>query len=271
MGQYAAQSSDASLKKDHSAPLEKGAEPNGAQILAAMESSQHAMQTQNAAISVDVKLLRVDLRVVTERSVATEKQVMCLQSDMDTLKTSVTILEAKTQKLEARVEDTEGRGASTYLVAHAPIRGIVLHLDRFLLADDGSLDVRRVVYQVRFLLGYAPLLLECEMHMPKPAIPLWHLHPVLLGDLEYKKDLQGVLDGYLLINWGTAATQGLEWEALKVVIRGESLSKTYGIRQRLDRQLTQQEEVLAAIQRQVDSGNALEVDCLEVRDRIVDL
>ncbi|KAJ1215198.1 hypothetical protein NDU88_002807 [Pleurodeles waltl] len=65
--------------------------------------------------------------------------------------------------------------------------------------------------------------------------------------------------------------QGLEWEALKVVIRGESRSKTYGIRQCLDREVTHQEEVLAALQRQVESGDASEVDCLEVRGSIVDL
>ncbi|KAJ1107054.1 hypothetical protein NDU88_004451 [Pleurodeles waltl] len=40
---------------------------------------------------------------------ATEKQVMCLQSEMDTLKALVAILEAKMHKLEARVKDAEGR------------------------------------------------------------------------------------------------------------------------------------------------------------------
>ncbi|KAJ1206243.1 hypothetical protein NDU88_001652 [Pleurodeles waltl] len=145
---------------------------------------------------------------------------------------------------------------------YTPTHGAYSRLDRFLPANDGSLDIRQVVYQVRFLSDHAPLLLECETHMPKPAIPLWHLHPDLLGDPEYKKYLQGVLDGYLRTNWGTAMTRGLEWEALKVVIRGESLSKTYGIRQRLDQELMQQE---------VDNGDASEVDCLEVSSRIVDL
>ncbi|KAJ1217095.1 hypothetical protein NDU88_004690 [Pleurodeles waltl] len=133
---------------------------------------------------------------------------------------------------------------------YTPTHGAYSHLDRFLLANDGSLDIRRVVYQIRFLSDHAPLFLECETHMPKPAIPLWRLRPDLLGDPEYKKDLQGVLDGYLSTNWGTATTRGLELEALKVVIRRESFSKTYGIRQHLDRELMQQEEVLAAVQRQ---------------------
>ncbi|KAJ1108296.1 hypothetical protein NDU88_005672 [Pleurodeles waltl] len=109
MDQYPAQSSVASLQKDPPGPSEKGAEPTGAQILAAIESSRHAMQTHIATIAVDVNLLRDDLRVVAERLVATEKQVTCLQSEMHMQKTSVAILEAKTHKLEARVEDAKGR------------------------------------------------------------------------------------------------------------------------------------------------------------------
>ncbi|KAJ1178079.1 hypothetical protein NDU88_003328 [Pleurodeles waltl] len=150
--------------------------------------------------------------------------------------------------------------SSRVFSCYMPTHGAYSHLDRFLLANDGSLDVHRVVYQARFLSDHAPLLLECETHMPRPAIPLWRLCPDLLGDLEYKKDLQDVLVGYFHTNWGTAGTRGLEWEALKFVIRGESLSKTYGIRQHLDRELTRQEEVLATLQRQVDNGNASEAD-----------
>ncbi|KAJ1176463.1 hypothetical protein NDU88_001743 [Pleurodeles waltl] len=128
-----------------------------------------------------------------------------------------------------------------------------------------------IALTVRLLSDNAPLLLECETHIPKPVIPLWHLRPDLLGDLEYKKDLQDVLNGYFSANWGTATTCGIEWEATKLVIRGESLSKSYGIRKCLDRDLKQQEDALAAIQCQVDNGDASESDCLEVRGRIVDL
>ncbi|KAJ1204668.1 hypothetical protein NDU88_000108 [Pleurodeles waltl] len=161
--------------------------------------------------------------------------------------------------------------SSRVFSCYTPTHGAYSCLDKFLLANDGSLDVRRVVYQARFLSDHAPLLLECATHMPRPAIPLWRLRPDLLGDPEYKKDLQDALVGYFHTNWGKAGTRGLEWETLKVVIRGEKLSKTYGIRQHLDRELTCQEQVLAALQRQVDNGDASEVDCLEVRGRIVDL
>ncbi|KAJ1123108.1 hypothetical protein NDU88_001581 [Pleurodeles waltl] len=146
---------------------------------------------------------------------------------------------------------------------YTPTHGAYSRLDRFLLANDGLLDVRCVVYQVWFLSDHAPLLLECETHIPKPAIPLWRLRPDLLGDPEYKQDLRVVLNGYFSTNWGTA--RGIQWEALKVVIRGESLSKTYGIRKRLDQKLRQQEDVLAALQRQIDNCDASESDCLELR------
>ncbi|KAJ1139379.1 hypothetical protein NDU88_005752 [Pleurodeles waltl] len=61
-------------------------------------------------------------------------------------------------------------------------------------------------------------------------------------------------------------TRSIEWEELKVVIRGESLSKTYGNRKCLDRKLTQQEDLLAALQRRVDNGDASKSDCLEPED-----
>ncbi|KAJ1181470.1 hypothetical protein NDU88_006677 [Pleurodeles waltl] len=88
MDQYTAQNAGASLQRDPPATSGKGAEPTGAQILAAIESSSRATQTQIAAIAVDNNLLRTDLRVVAERSVATGQKVTCMQSDVDILKTS---------------------------------------------------------------------------------------------------------------------------------------------------------------------------------------
>ncbi|KAJ1152068.1 hypothetical protein NDU88_004846 [Pleurodeles waltl] len=208
MDQYTAQNAGASLQKDPPATLEKGTEPTGAQILAAIESSSRATQIHIEAIAVDAKLLRADLRTVAEHSVATEQKVTCMQSEVD--------------------------------------------INRF------SSD-------------HAPLLLECETHILKPAIPLWRLRPDLLGDPKYKQDLQGVLNGYFSTNWDTGNALGIEWEALKVVIRGESLSKTCGIRKRLEQELTRQVNVLTALQRQIDNGDAPESACLEMRGRIVEL
>ncbi|KAJ1201787.1 hypothetical protein NDU88_005593 [Pleurodeles waltl] len=124
MDQCTVQSSGASLQKDPPGPLEKGREPTGSQIVAAIESSQQAMQTQIVAIAVDVNLLCADLRVVAERSVATEKQVTGLQSEMDTLKASVAILEAKTHKLEVGGEDAEVSSTCGYSVCAGRTIGV---------------------------------------------------------------------------------------------------------------------------------------------------
>ncbi|KAJ1120534.1 hypothetical protein NDU88_008699 [Pleurodeles waltl] len=93
MDQYTAQNAGVSLQRDPPATSEKGAEPTGAQILAAIESSSRATETQVAAIAVDVNLLRADLRVVAERPVATEQKVTCMRSDVDILKASVASLD----------------------------------------------------------------------------------------------------------------------------------------------------------------------------------
>ncbi|KAJ1170710.1 hypothetical protein NDU88_002583 [Pleurodeles waltl] len=94
------------------------------------------------------------------------------------------------------------------------------------------------------------------------------MRPELLGDHEYRHDIQEVLAGYFSENWTTALSRGLEWETLKVVIRGESLAKTYGIRKKLDRELAQQEDALNALQCQIDNGGALENESQSMRGRI---
>ncbi|KAJ1103783.1 hypothetical protein NDU88_001204 [Pleurodeles waltl] len=76
------------------------------------------------------------------------------------------------------------------------------------------------------------------------------------------------LNGYFGRNWTTAQSRGIEWEALKVVIRGESLTKTYGIRKKLDQELAQQEDALGVLQCQIDNGDALEAESQVVRGRI---
>ncbi|KAJ1157586.1 hypothetical protein NDU88_010292 [Pleurodeles waltl] len=90
---------------------------------------------------------------------------------------------------------------------------------------------------------------------------MWRLRPELLGDLEYKVDMWMALDGYFRTNWSTTRTRGTEWEALNVVIRGESIGKSYGIRKKLERELTQQEEALTTLQSQETSGDISEADC----------
>ncbi|KAJ1195164.1 hypothetical protein NDU88_004445 [Pleurodeles waltl] len=75
---------------------------------AAIEASGQAVETQIATIAIDVNLLRTDLRSVAEKSVATEKRVRTMRTELDHLKDTVATLEAKTRNLEMRVEGAEG-------------------------------------------------------------------------------------------------------------------------------------------------------------------
>ncbi|KAJ1125386.1 hypothetical protein NDU88_003818 [Pleurodeles waltl] len=109
MDQYTAQNAGWSLQKDSSGPPEKGAEPTGAQILAAIEASGQAVQTQIAAISVDANLLRADLRVVAEHSVATEQQVTCMKSDIAAEPGWPSRPPDREEELQRRIQATETR------------------------------------------------------------------------------------------------------------------------------------------------------------------
>ncbi|KAJ1198815.1 hypothetical protein NDU88_002654 [Pleurodeles waltl] len=104
--------------------------------------------------------------------------------------------------------------------------------------------------------------------MPRLAILLRRMWPELLGDPEYKRDLQATLNGYFSVNWTTTRTRSIEWEALRVVIGGESLSKSCSFRNKLDWELAQQEDVLTALQHQVDNRDTSEADCCVVHGRI---
>ncbi|KAJ1192344.1 hypothetical protein NDU88_001655 [Pleurodeles waltl] len=70
------------------------------------------------------------------------------------------------------------------------------------------------------------------------------------------------------MNWSTTRTRSIEWEALKVVIRGKSLGKFYGIRKKLEQEFAQQEGVLSALQSRVASGDVSEAHCREAHKRI---
>ncbi|KAJ1170451.1 hypothetical protein NDU88_002328 [Pleurodeles waltl] len=94
------------------------------------------------------------------------------------------------------------------------------------------------------------------------------MRPELPGDPEYMGDIQAALDGYFSVNWSTTRIRGIEWEALKVVIRGKSFGKSYGIREKLEQELTQQEDVLAALQYGEASGDVSETDCREMHAKI---
>ncbi|KAJ1152866.1 hypothetical protein NDU88_005640 [Pleurodeles waltl] len=88
--------------------------------------------------------------------------------------------------------------------------------------------------------------------------------PETIRDTKYKVDVLSALNGYIRENWNMAQMPGVEWEALKVVMRGVSLGKAYGIRKKLEQELMHQEEALTMLQNQGGEGANDEVGLLEV-------
>ncbi|KAJ1208550.1 hypothetical protein NDU88_003934 [Pleurodeles waltl] len=240
-------------------------EPSRAQILAPFEAYEQAVQAQIAAMAQDVNLMKLDLRAAEERSIAPEQQgpgtrasALCWDSyylgrDLNCIlngsldrclpkQGTKPRMTTRLHKTMARLHFVDvlrdlhpaSKMYSCYKPAHGPYR----RLDRFLLANDGTLKLQKAAYQVRFLSDHAPLLLECEISTHRAVISLWRLRPETLGDPEYRADVLAALYGYICVNWNTAQTRGLEWGALKVVIRGESLGKSNEMRMKLEREHT---------------------------------
>ncbi|KAJ1137522.1 hypothetical protein NDU88_003920 [Pleurodeles waltl] len=151
---------------------------------------------------------------------------------------------------------------------YTPAHGACSRLDRILLANNGSLTVRRAVYQVTILSDNVSLVLECETRAPRPAVPLWRRHPEMLVDSKYSIDVLAALQGYIRENLNMAQTRRIEREALKVVVKGVSIGKVYGIRRRLEGELEQQEGALPLLQSQEGDGAVDEAGLLEVHKRI---
>ncbi|KAJ1168955.1 hypothetical protein NDU88_000867, partial [Pleurodeles waltl] len=90
--------------------------------------------------------------------------------------------------------------------------------------------------------------LECEMRARRQTVLLLRLRSETLGDPEYKVDMMVGLQGFFDTNYNTAQTRGVERGTLKIVVWGESFSKSYGIRRKLEEELRQQEDTVVRFQ-----------------------
>ena len=63
-----------------------------------------------------------------------------------------------------------------------------------------------------------------------------------------KETIQGNISEYLPLNWGSTSNRGMEWDALKAVVRGKCMSLTYGVRRILQGELKDEEAELAVHQ-----------------------
>lgn len=108
-------------------------EPSRAELLKAIQGSHSALERQIETVSIDVNLLRTDLRKVADKVTDAEGNIEQLQGEVASLKKTVTHLTAATSALERRAEDAEGRARrSNIRVLGVPERMEAGNPERFL-------------------------------------------------------------------------------------------------------------------------------------------
>ncbi|KAJ1175184.1 hypothetical protein NDU88_000475 [Pleurodeles waltl] len=83
-------------------------EPLRAALLEAIQRSRAAREGQIAGVSVEINLLRADLRKVADKVSEAETNIGMLQLEIRQLKQQMARVTTLTSALEERAEDTEG-------------------------------------------------------------------------------------------------------------------------------------------------------------------
>ncbi|KAJ1105724.1 hypothetical protein NDU88_003129 [Pleurodeles waltl] len=89
--------------------------------------------------------------------------------------------------------------------------------------------------------------------------------PDLLADPACRDTITGALGDYLEINWHSATTKALGWEALKAVMCEACLGVTYGVWRQLELNLGAQKHRLAVLQGSGETSQELRQKMLQVR------
>ena len=84
-------------------------QPSLAEIMAAIQGVQGALEAKIDTMAVDVNLLRTDLRNIREKVVGSEVAITDLQKENIELKTRVRALEKTSKEHSVKLEDLEGR------------------------------------------------------------------------------------------------------------------------------------------------------------------
>ncbi|KAJ1150230.1 hypothetical protein NDU88_003025 [Pleurodeles waltl] len=84
-------------------------EPSLSAIMAAIHDLRGSLEPKLDAVTVDVNLLHVDLKDVTEKVINAEMDIARLQSTSKRLEDQVQLITAEHEKIMARLEDQEGR------------------------------------------------------------------------------------------------------------------------------------------------------------------
>ena len=90
-------------------------DPSLADIMEAIKGSREALEAQVAGVSVEVNLLRADLRKVSDKVTSAEGNITALQTEVKDLRNQVRDLNAVTGTLMNRADEAEGRARRSNL------------------------------------------------------------------------------------------------------------------------------------------------------------
>ena len=90
-------------------------EPSRADLMEAIRGSREALETQIAGVSIEVNLLRADLRKVSDKVTTAEDNITSLQTEVRHLKKQVSHLTNATETLADKAEESEGRARRSNL------------------------------------------------------------------------------------------------------------------------------------------------------------
>lgn len=113
-----------------------------------------------------------------------------------------------------------------------------MRLDHYMLSEELLPNISTVYYLGRTHSDHNPHVLEVEWEHTRLPIPSWRLQPDALLDTPFRNLLATNITQYFEDNAGTATTPQIEWDAFKVVIRGNCLSTQAGMGRQLEAELT---------------------------------
>ena len=142
---------------------------------------------------------------------------------------------------------------------------------RRLTPDDIVSRISDIRHQGRFLSDHAPVTLQCRRGEKMPGILLWRLRSEALGDVGFREEVREIMEGHFNTNWNMTAHRCSEWNALKVVMRGECISKISGSRVSLEAELKSSEEDLARLQREDRTHGFNDTELLEMHRRVSEI
>ncbi|KAJ1113088.1 hypothetical protein NDU88_001345 [Pleurodeles waltl] len=154
---------------------------------------------------------------------------------------------------------------------YSPAANPYSHLDYVFTQASKAHNISGAQYLGTYLSDHSPLLVTYSHHAPLPPIPLRHLYVPALKDPVFRDQIEHGLIKYFRDNWGSIEERTLEWDAMKIVVRGICISVSKGIRHDMEKELTLQESKLADFEISLLTGSMEKLELNTQRQKVGEL